>query len=613
MPFLLGSLLVATIFVSPDGSDLASGTSDEPVQTISRAISLARQGGAKEIVLKGGTYRVSDSLILDQRDSGLTIRSEDAERATITGAEPLDLKPVPASEKRFAVTSRPILVASLPIGSYEPADRGWSIEPYPVHPEILFDQRPGRVARWPDTGFIRAQCSDPSSSPRYEYALPKATGEVWAHGYWGWEWADYFTQVTDIDREGFQIQSSGPYKANKSARFYLQGAPEFLDRPGEYWYDTRVNKVYCIPAAGTSQVEVTVLGEPMIDIKDGSNITIQNVALVGGRAQAIHAVGANNLLIKGCTIQGFGAHGIEFLDCKRAVLDHSTARMIGASAVVISGGDRKNLVPSNNAVRDCEIEQTNRLWRTSNYAAIRLSGVGVTVENNRIHHTPYIGIHFRECNDITIQRNDLYRLCLDADDTGAIYGGRDWSIRGVVIRENYFHDMNRIGGHGVNSVYLDDMLSGVTVRANLFSKVDRAIMIGGGNDNQFIGNLMVGCRENIWIDDRAMNWAANQLAGESKVVDNFRKSPARSTTWLRRYPELKNFKAEDGAVPKGNVIRNNVAFGGVDQIVSVARQKGTFQSNRQEPTRTATITDLELETRAARGAEIPISKIGPRP
>ena len=69
----------ATLYVSPSGTDVGAGTVSAPLATPGRALALAVAGDT--IVMRGGTYSISSSLVITQ--AGLTIRSYPGERARI--------------------------------------------------------------------------------------------------------------------------------------------------------------------------------------------------------------------------------------------------------------------------------------------------------------------------------------------------------------------------------------------------------------------------------------------------------------------------------------------------------------------------------------------------
>ncbi|RYD25548.1 MAG: hypothetical protein EOP86_27175, partial [Verrucomicrobiaceae bacterium] len=67
-----------------------------------RALERAVAGGAKEIVLHAGAYRLEKPLILDGGHSGLTIRAVEGETVILSGGKVLPLKWTAGEGSRFS-------------------------------------------------------------------------------------------------------------------------------------------------------------------------------------------------------------------------------------------------------------------------------------------------------------------------------------------------------------------------------------------------------------------------------------------------------------------------------------------------------------------------------
>ena len=79
--------------------------------------------------------------------------------------------------------------------------------------------------------------------------------------------------------------------------------------------------------------------------------------------------------------------------------------------------------------------------------------------------------------------------------------------------DNYFHDLQGPGLHGVMGMYMDDWASGFTVTGNIFYRAGRATLIGGGRDNIVENNLYVECTPSIHLDARGLSWASYYFDG----------------------------------------------------------------------------------------------------
>ena len=166
-------------------------------------------------------------------------------------------------------------------------------------------------------------------------------------------------------------------------------------------------------------------------------------------------------------------------------------------------------------------------------------------------------------NDHLIEFNEVYRVCQETGDAGALHTGRDWTWRGNVIRYNYFHHLLRPGLHGVMGVYLDDWASGFTVFGNVFYRSGRSAMIGGGPDNTIENNVFVECKPSVHFDARGLGWASYYFDGTyPELFEYLKEMNYHDAPYSKRYPELLTLDKGSPALPMNNRIIRNVSYGG---------------------------------------------------
>jgi hypothetical protein len=249
---------------------------------------------------------------------------------------------------------------------------------------------------------------------------------------------------------------------------------------------------------------------------------------------------------------------------------------IGNGGISISGGNREKLQPAGHYADNNHIHRYGR-WNRMYQSAISMSGVGNRASHNLIHDAPHIAISFGG-NDHIMEYNEIHNVCYESNDAGAIYAGRDWTMRGTVIRHNFLHHINGFEGRGCVGVYLDDMLCGIKIYGNTFYKVTRAAFIGGGRDCIVENNIFVECKPALHIDSRAMGWASDSV--NTTMKDRLLAMPYKDPLWTERYPELINILDDEPAAPKGNVVARNVCYGGRwDEVDNRARPYVTFIDN----------------------------------
>ena len=173
---------------------------------------------------------------------------------------------------------------------------------------------------------------------------------------------------------------------------------------------------------------------------------------------------------------------------------------IGRSGVVLQGGDRITLTPAGNHADNNHIHHMGVCYKQG--VGVELTGCGNRASQNLIHDGPRFGILFMGNNHV-IEYNHLHHLCLETEDTGAMYtGGRDWiSARGTVLRYNFIHDIYGFGqekGKWVApffawGIYLDDNTGGVDVIGNVIARCSLSCLhLHDGRDNLIQNNIFVG-------------------------------------------------------------------------------------------------------------------------
>jgi hypothetical protein len=235
---------------------------------------------------------------------------------------------------------------------------------------------------------------------------------------------------------------------------------------------------------------------------------------------------------------------------------------VGDGGISLVSGDRQTLTSGNGFVKN------NHIWRFSRWAktyapAISVQGVGNRVAHNLIHDSPHMGILLGG-NEHVIEYNELHTICMETDDVGAFYMGRDWTARGNVIRYNYFHDLGTYHSHvGAMAVYLDDWSSGTTVYGNVCVRAGRAVLVGGGRNNTIENNIFVDCTPAVHVDSRGLGWAKNYFDGKTNtLIERLNAIPYRQPPWSTRYPELLTLYEDEPALAKYNRIERNICVGG---------------------------------------------------
>ena len=572
-----------TVYVSPSGDDNNSGTQQKPVASIQNAIEISRTtadgDSNKEIRLLPGVYSLSAPLSLDQRDANLTIQADDHRAVRIIGGKAVSgfVKVRDESAlKRLSEAARDGVVQcdlkAQGISDFgEMQLRGFGRPENASAMEIFINGKAMTLARWPNEGWATiANVPEGQDGGMFTYEGDRPerwadAPDVWLHGYWTQDWADSYVKIKRIDTKEkaiFTEEPHGVYGYTKGKRWYALNALEELDVPGEYYIDRSEGVLYLFPPESLKGAEVmaSILEKPLVEIRHAKNIQIIGLILECSRGDGVEVRDSDNVQIAGCTLRNLGQRGVTINGGKFNSVMSCDIYDVGEGGIIINGGDRKTLTPANHSAVNNNIYNYAR-WVRTYRPAISLQGVGNRIAHNRIHGGPHTGVLFGG-NDHILENNEVFNLCWESGDVGAFYIGRDWTMRGHLIRHNHFYDINGPHTYGAQAIYLDDAASGVAIKSNIFQNCGIGAFIGGGRDNRVENNLMIDCDYATHIDKRGEGWANKYIVngGEWRMYEKLESVNYNQPPYSERYPTLATVLDERPNYPVGNVFANNVSY-----------------------------------------------------
>ncbi len=464
-----GFLILSAVFVSANGSSIVVSP-ESKITSIEAGIEAARQSGAGTIEVGPGEYFVEKTILLDSKDTGLTIRSKEAGKAILIGG-----KKITGWQK----DGENFFAAELP----EVREGKWDFR------MLVVNGRMCPRARWPKTGRL-------THESRFDVSWMSTTGGGWQRKPTHEElttlkfkandigpdfeaknaevtvyhmWDESMVGVAAIDRGTntitFSSETGHPAGAFGVQEYVVYNLREGMSEPGQWYLDRAAGKVVYWPLSDENMKQVTVFApvvETIVRIDgaqditlDGLTLTVTNTPLKAGgfgagnfdgavrvnksrnctliRLEILNAAGqgikvsGSGTTIDGCHIHDVGACGIEG-ERIRIVNSHihHIGRMYPSAIAVSSGGS--SLI-SHNEIHDCP------------YSAIICGGEGGVVEYNRIS-----------------------RAMLDLHDGGAIYM---FAGKGSVMRGNFAFDILDTGGYGASAYYLDEQSQDCVVEKNI--------------------------------------------------------------------------------------------------------------------------------------------------
>ena len=612
--------LPADFYVATDGNDTWSGKlgeptpekTDGPFRTLERARDEVRRRKASEtrtakgvtVVVRAGVYAFARTFTLEAEDSGtpevpVMYQGCPGEKVTLAGGPtvpPEAFEPVMDAKvlERLDPAARgQVFQADLgTLGITDLSSFPVRYQGAPAAPELFFNDQRMTLARWPNEGWTTITriiapgswsapptCDTSTEGGVFEYegdrpARWNVEAGVWLHGYWCFDWHDEVIRVKSVDRERHQITLAAPSQygikpRNPSPRRWCAlNLLEELDRPGEYFIDRNTGVLYFWPPAPLpgARIVLSTLKGPIVAVRDATGVVLRGFIVEATLGNGIEVSGGSGVRIQACEVRNTRELGINVSGGTAHKVQACDVHDTGTGGIRLSGGNRKTLTPAGHEAVN------NHIWRFSRHKptysnALLLQGVGNRAAHNLIHDAPHQAIGVRG-NDHIFEYNIVHHVCMETDDCGAYYKGRNPSCRGNIIRYNFWHHIGSPMGHGNAAVYFDDGDGGDTVFGNIFFRCGEpgkgrfgTVFSHGGHDNLAENNIFIECRRALgsapWNDKRwkeAVNgghgcdWQTRLL----KEVDITR------PPYTTRYPALVGFINPRPGQPRVNRAVHNL-------------------------------------------------------
>jgi hypothetical protein len=618
------------IHVSPGGDDSAAGSIAAPFKTIERAVLRMREYRSENalpnapvnIYLRGGVYRLNNTVTLRKEDGGVYFSAYNGEEASVRGSIRLD-------EGGFVPVSDENILARIPSAARDKVFQFNLAEltgEIPAPPAIAalsagtgyFELYSGGeeqiLARYPNNGYmLTGEILSAAGSAAPEFAASSGNLSAWADapdlmakGYWGNDWSAQGVSAASVasaasENNSLTLSKKPDYSVKEGSRYFVYNLLEELDAPGEWYIERSSKTLYWYPPQNIAAAELSLSPNDLIKIEAGAcDIGFSGLSFEYTRATGLSADGVCGITVKGCEFRHIGNTGLRFINSYNCEVLHSNIYDTGGTGIYMDGGERVKLIPSGNKIENCHIYNFGRTYYT--YAGgIRISGCGNTVTGNTLHDSRHYAIGFSG-NDNIIESNKIYDVVTETSDAGAIYCGRNWSMYGNVIRYNFIRDIRTTASIDSNSdahgIYIDDNFSGVSVYGNILVNISRAVLIGGGRDITLSDNMLAGCTKGIYYDDRGSpgkwNNAATLHGGALYIsITAITSHPDYAPElWAERYPGFEALAEEAMAegtgtqaagLPKNSVITKNVYAGAsgasYNSIAGAVSTYGTVSNN----------------------------------
>lgn len=484
------------LYVATTGSDSNPGSYSSPFQTIQKAASVATPG--QTVVIRGGTYRES----VTPAQSGtagqpITYTAYSGETVTISGAEPIT---------GWSVDS----------GAVYKANMGWSLRPATI-PTQASDSNPvltnqvfldGKMmveARHPNVDvtnaslYPRAALATVTGNLSATTALTAtATGLVASANYYqgarfsvlpGSLWLAIPATVTassgsQLSLNFFNTESSSYYHPIAGNPFYLEGAKNLLDSPGEWFLDSATGSLYLMTPDQDSPASHAVEAKRRdiaFDLSGKSYITIKNLSVFAARI-VTDSNSTNN------TLDGLDMAYVAHYALRRASSE-------GKSGIYIAGSQNSlinsqirhcshtciSLAGSSHVVRNNVINDADYVATYDAAIGVRSGAADIVIEANTISDTGRAAIDMSSGLNsprIKIRNNTLFNTMLLTTDGGAIYTYANDGGSAEIAYNLIYNTRDRMGSSPNAGIYLDNGSTGFKVHHNVVAQTEYGINLG---------------------------------------------------------------------------------------------------------------------------------------
>ena len=545
----------ATLHVSPSGDDSNPGSKEKPFATIARARDAVRGkiaaglSGDVTVLIRGGSYRLAEPLAFGDSDGG-------GDKHTVTYAAYPGEKPVLSGGRRIT-------------GWKDRGDGTWSAKVQAGKDgkwrfnELFVAGKRRRPARHPNDGYLRVvKPIDPRRSFQFNAGdIPPVKDATQLTLVLLHDWSVSRTPVASVDRATRTLTTKyivgGPADFwriggfEPHPRYFVTGAQELLDDPGEWWLDReaegpergrRAGRVLYRPIAG-EKLEgfsaVAPLARQLIVVSGGDaparivrnlrfvGLTFEHCAwshagvrYAGGQAcfhfsakenagwswqamtPAVEVTNARDVRFEACSFRHLGGAGVWLgRGCRDSSIVGCTVTDVAGNGVMLGEASPKPVpagVAGANTVRDCVIQRCGVVYCGAVGLWVGLSGDNVIAQNEVRHH-PYTGISVgwrwnptpTPCAGNEVKENHIHHVMQILSDGGGIYTlGRQ---PGTKLTGNWIHDVPLNAGRAEsNGMFLDEGSTDLLIENNLIHDLVRSpLRFHKAGVNLVKGNVLV--------------------------------------------------------------------------------------------------------------------------
>ncbi len=374
--------------------------------------------------------------------------------------------------------------------------------------QVFIDGTRARLARYPNEGYHTINSVSGSTT----FTSNNLDTEMnYAGATWLGRTRYWFTVIRDVvssSSNSITLISSPDGNLAVNIGFILMNKLEFLNQPGEWYYDKTSKELYLWTPDGDSPENYTVTAS--------------------GNKNGIHINRKNYLYFTNLDFREQGDNGVFIYGSNNIVLDNNHFLQSdrygisaeGASSLIIKNNkiDRANggglwLWTNNSHITDNWIDNTGVFseiglkgtGRPNGGSGAEISGEGNVIEYNTIENSNYNGLFYRGAGT-KIQYNLINNSCLIKDDGGGIYtntSGSGGFVRYNIITNSIGNPDGYISNRSMaEGIYIDEVAQNVVVENNtVLNTGDAAIKLHNVGGIKVSNNTVMTARYGIWCNN----------------------------------------------------------------------------------------------------------------
>jgi len=483
--------------------------------TITEALAASREYGLssdKTIVLEAGRTFLEDTILLDARDTGLTIRSVEGETSELIGGRLIT---------GWQQGENDFWTAPVP----DTMDGSWNFR------TLLVDGRVADRARYPESGRLQNRnkwdvrwLSTAEGGWERKPTVKDLTQMTFREGdlspdlelenaeftvFHKWDETLVAAErlIPDTNTVVFSNPTGHPFGAFGVKDYVVWNIAKGMTRPGQWYLDRIRGEVVYWPLPGEDMATLEVIAptlENVIRLENTENVTLSDLRIrasttpliVGDFAAklfdgAVSARNANYCVFENLEITGVTGWGLKLFG------DHLTVKNCHVHAV---GAGAIRLIGSHGLIENNHLHNLGLVYPSAialyigvtdpNMEDEWISGkdeTHVTLRHNEIYDSPYIGIGIGGSDHI-VEFNKVSRVMQELADGSGIYAT---FCGDMVMRNNVVRDIEQGKTKQNHAYYLDELSDGVVVENNIAINVPTVSHNHMAKNNLFRNNIFI--------------------------------------------------------------------------------------------------------------------------